>query len=241
MAKPTARHTLDLRHNLAVSQAPRWTVTYELEGARGPRREATERTRVAGAGQDRVYVAEIDDAWLIVLADGAGGSGDGALAAQRLCDLVQRDQATLFSAPAQLGAWLTGVDAETLGGQTTAIVLVVRDGIVTGVSVGDSEAWVVGATVVALTQQQHRKPLLGSGTALPVPFDGELHPEQTLVLGSDGLFKYVAAAHLISLVTAGSSDATLAAQLLAAARLPTGRLQDDCSVIVMRAALAAPS
>ena len=236
MAEPTARHTLDLRHNLAVSQAPRWTVTYQLEGARGPSHEANAPTGVAGAGQDRLYVAQIDDAWPIALADGAGGCGDGARAAHRLCDLVQRDAATLCSAPAQFGAWLSGVDDETLGGQTTAIAMVVRDGIVTGVSVGDSEAWVVGVTVVALTQQQQRKPLLGSGAALPVAFAGQLHPAQTLVLGSDGLFKYVAAARLITLVNEGRNDPTLAAQLVTAARLPTGRLQDDCSVIVMRAA-----
>jgi len=43
---------------------------------------------------------------------------------------------------------------------------------------------IVGASVGDLTEHQYRKPLLGSGAAIPINLDG------TLILGSDGLFKY---------------------------------------------------
>jgi serine/threonine protein phosphatase PrpC len=172
-----------------------------------------------GAGQDRAVVAGSR----IVLADGAGGTARGARAAER--------------AVAQLAASddFEAVDAElvTLGGQATAVAIAIEGATLRGASVGDSEAWLVnGDDVTVLTERQQRKPLLGDG-GLPVPFSSRF--VGTLVVGSDGLFKYVARAHIVAACTAATVD-EVAEALIAAAELPSGGLQDDVSVIVCRPA-----
>ena len=64
--------------------------------------------------------------------------------------------------------------ARRSGGQTTGVVAFVRsDGSISGASVGDSVAWLISPAgeLTDLTAYQRRKPLLGSGEALPVVFD----------------------------------------------------------------------
>jgi hypothetical protein len=78
---------------------------------------------------------------------------------------------------------------------------------------------------VDLTRGQQRKPLLGSGRARPTTF-GPVDLQGRLLLATDGLLKYVlrdaiAAAALLPDV------AHAADQLVAAARMPSGALQDD--------------
>jgi serine/threonine protein phosphatase PrpC len=172
-----------------------------------------------GAGQDRAVVVGSR----IVLADGAGGTARGGQAAERTVALLATSDD--FEA----------VDAElvTLGGQATAVAIAIDGGTLRGASVGDSEAWLVdGAHVHVLTERQQRKPLLGDG-GVPVAFSSRF--AGTLVVGSDGLFKYVARGHIVAACTAATVD-EVAEALIAAAELPNGGLQDDVSVVVCRPA-----
>ncbi|HEV7558771.1 MAG TPA: hypothetical protein VGO00_25040, partial [Kofleriaceae bacterium] len=117
---------------------------------------------------------------MVALADGAGGTGNGAAAAQAIVDAVETGA----------GDWcalLEDLDGRLDGAQATAVIVSVRERI-TGVSVGDSGAWLVrDGDIIDLTEHQRRKPLVGGGcepVAFEAPFDG------TLVVGSDGLFRY---------------------------------------------------
>jgi serine/threonine protein phosphatase PrpC len=76
------------------------------------------------------------------------------------------------------------------GGQCTAVVVEISEGRVFGASVGDSGAWMLtGKTTIDLTENQHRKPLLGSDEALPMGF-GPIELSGRLLIATDGLFKY---------------------------------------------------
>lgn len=170
-----------------------------------------------GVGQDRTAVVGTR----IVLADGAGGTARGAEAAERVVAMLAASDD--FDA----------VDAELvrLGGQATAVALSIEGGTLRGASVGDSEAWLVdGERVQVLTEQQQRKPLLGDGgvpVELAAPFVG------TLVVGSDGLFKYAARERIVAACALPTVE-EVADALVAAAQLPDGGLQDDISVVVVR-------
>lgn len=80
--------------------------------------------------------------------------------------------------------------ASTAGcGETTAVIAYVDTAGVRGASVGDSCAWLMHEdTFTDLTSGQSRKPLLGSGSAVPVAFTSKQNFDR-VVLGSDGLFK----------------------------------------------------
>jgi serine/threonine protein phosphatase PrpC len=82
-----------------------------------------------------------------------------------------------------------------------------------------------------LTAHQRRRPLLGSGDALPLIFEAELGGCR-LVLGSDGLFKYATAERICSLAMQGSV-AEAADALASCVRLPSGAFQDDVAVVVV--------
>jgi PPM family protein phosphatase len=125
---------------------------------------------------DAADVIEVDDRLVLVLVDGAGGSGSGAAAARAVISSVHQlthDLTTGALAPAAL---LAQIDRDLAraptGGQTTVIVALASEGSITGASVGDSEAWLfTDRAVLDLTRDQHRKPLLGTGQAVPVPFE----------------------------------------------------------------------
>ena len=181
---------------------------------------------VRGAGQDRAQV--VDD--VIVLADGAGGSGNGALAAQAIVDAVTgattRDWCALL---ADLDR-----DPNRLGhAESTAVILTVGAAI-SGASVGDSGAWLVRESrIVDLTTGQRRTPLVGRGC---VPFRVEpIDFEGTLLVASDGLFAYAKPRDIVRI--AEGPDLVMAAQALVdLVRLPDGALQDDVAVVLCRPA-----
>jgi PPM family protein phosphatase len=180
-------------------------------------------------GDDRAEIAVHADRHVIVLADGAGGSGGGSEAA----DAVLASVRTLA-----LKTSLECIDAlESLDhalieiGGTTAVLMVIADGRIFGASVGDSEAWLVDANrVLELTLAQCRKPLLGSGAANVVSI-----PEQAffgrIVVASDGLFKYVSRSRILEIMRTDELEC-MATALVDAARLPNGALQDDIAVVV---------
>lgn len=193
----------------------------------------TPTVRVASAhpryGQDRALAVAIGDAVVLVVADGAGGTARGALAADRVVTAL----ATCRDLPADWCAWLRERDRElaALGGQAAAVVVEVHaNGRVCGASVGDCEAHVLsGDDEVELTEYQRSKPLLGDGRAEPVAFFDIVPRGATIVLASDGLWKYAPPER----VARALSETDRAAALIDCARLPSGALPDDVGVVVL--------
>jgi serine/threonine protein phosphatase PrpC len=206
-----------------------------MSAARASPLRVASRVVPSGArGEDRVGVFELGDALVLVLADGAGGTGGGGEAAD---EVVQRCAADAF---AHGGAGLDpqavlracdGALASAGRGEATGVVAVVASGRVRGASVGDSGAWLVAQGGVRdLTELQRRKPLLGSGTAEVRPFAATL--AGSLLIGSDGLFKYARAEALAALARGPNEPGAALAAMIDAARLPTGALQDDLAVVL---------
>lgn len=189
--------------------------------------------------QDRVTAMPCGASTIVAVADGAGGSGDGGWAADAVIDAV-RSAAARSDAQITDGLFwqdlLAQVDRELAAegsGETTAVVAVVTDELVTGASVGDSQAWLIDdAGFTVLTERQIRKPLVGDGRAIPMPFECP-HERRTLVVGSDGLFNYVQMDRLLAIVRGNEVNA-IPAGLIDAARLRSGALQDDIAVGIGR-------
>ncbi len=164
---------------------------------------------------------------VVVVADGAGGTSGGAEAAELLVDHVRRAVEDGAKVPWRQLLLEASLALEGVG-QTTAVVVGPRF----GASVGDSEAWLVGSDrIVELTAGQPRKPLLGGGFAEPATFSAKLELGETLLLATDGLFKYVKREQIIELVR---KPVLSAEALIEAARLPGGGLHDDVAVVLLR-------
>jgi PPM family protein phosphatase len=200
-------------------------------------------TKLVEAGnvelQDRVEIIEQFGTTILVVADGAGGRSGGAEAAQRVIEMVRGNVNRLITmdplACSQLLEEIDrGIESDAVAGETTGVIAVVAGDLIVGASVGDSEAWLIGADgYERLTETQIRKPFLGSGRANVVSFRNEFR-EGVLLLGTDGLFKYTGAERICEVVK-GSSDAKGAARaLLELVRLPSGNLQDDVGVVVAK-------
>lgn len=179
-----------------------------------------------GAGQDRAAVFARGDQLLVVLADGAGGSGNGANAAETIIAAVRDAEHEDWS------SLLLELE-ERLGGESTAVIVTYRGDRVTGVSVGDSGAWWIDAAgIIDLTEKQIRKPLVGAGCS-PFAFRVRGLERGTLLVASDGLFNY-AKPDDIARVAAGADLNAAARGLIDLVRLPTGGLQDDVSIVLCR-------
>ena len=185
------------------------------------------------SGEDRATAIPTRDGYLVAVADGAGGTGGGAAAAERVIAALSK----LATRAANVDWWsaLLELDEQlsVSGGQTTGVVAFTDGNRITGASVGDSAAWLIspGGEVTDLTAHQRRRPLLGMGEALPVQFEAEIEGGR-LLLASDGLFKYSTAEQICSLAMQGSVEE--AARALAnCVRLPSGALPDDVAVIVV--------
>lgn len=204
-----------------------------------PRTNVVIRVEVGAADEDRVRHAFNERGVLIVLADGAGGLSGGRRAAETVlaqCGAALSGPADAVEELRRLDAVL---DADAGCGQSTAVVVVVHDGQLFGASVGDSGAWLLAPDVVRdLTSNQQRKPLLGSGAAAPVGF-GPVALVGRLLVASDGLLKYVPRDRIRQLALSGDI-ARAADELVAAARLPSGGLQDDLSLALVENADSAP-
>ena len=114
---------------------------------------------------------------------------------------------------------------------TTAVVVELSGQRICGASVGDSGAWAISESgIVDLTDSQSRKPLMGSGSARPVPF-GPVVERGRLLVASDGIFKYARREQLATCALTGAVEDAVTA-LIDAVRLRNGRLQDDVAVIL---------
>jgi serine/threonine protein phosphatase PrpC len=187
------------------------------------------------SGQDRAIALPTAGGYLVAVADGAGGTGGGAVVADLL--IVALSKITTEAVSMDWWTVLLEFDEELAarrsGGETTAVVAFVDGDRVRGASVGDSEAWLITPTgeLSDLTVHQRRKPLIGSGEALPVEFEAERRGGR-LLLATDGLTKYAPPERICSLATKGTVAEALDA-LANCVRLPSGGLQDDVAVVIV--------
>jgi serine/threonine protein phosphatase PrpC len=183
--------------------------------------------------EDRGDIIYLPDGFCIAIADGAGGISGGAEAA----DLVlQTVSSVIKSVSSDLGcaSTLTSLDGiiydDPRAGETTGIIVVVKPDRLFGASVGDSAAWLFnGDSQQELTRGQKRKPFLGGGGVLPFTFSVEA-PQGTLVVATDGLWKYTSIEAIQATVNENSPDG-LAHKLVDLVRLKSGDLPDDICVI----------
>jgi len=185
-----------------------------------------------GHGEDRVAVVELPDRVVFAIADGAGGVSGGAAVADAVCSAVGELAAS--GPPANWATWLAELDRRLVSagppGLAAAVVIeVADDGAVAGASIGDCEAWLLGADETRqLTVHQRKKPLLGSGEATPIAFSSRIGGR--LVVATDGLWKYMDRKRIAELATRPALDG-IAASLTAGVRLRSGALQDDVAVL----------
>ena len=193
------------------------------------------RTEAGDRGEDRLAVYRTPTGAVMVVADGAGGVGGAAVAAQSVCDFIMARAPQASGEPRFWADVLRGADAALTaashGGLTTAVVVELSGQSICGASVGDSGAWVITERgIVDLTDSQSRKPLMGSGAARPVTF-GPVFERGRLMVASDGILKYARREDLAACALTGGLDDAVTA-LIDAVRLRNGRLQDDVAVIL---------
>lgn len=193
------------------------------------------RIEAGDRGEDRLGVFRTQNGAVIVVADGAGGVGGAAIAAQSVCDFVMdRALQAIGDAPVWSNALRdadTEIAAASHGGLTTAVVVEVTGRSLCGASVGDSCAWVINEFgIVDLTASQSRKPMVGSGSAQPVTFS-PLLARGRLLVATDGILKYARREDIAACALTGNLE-DAAAALINAVRLRNGRLQDDVALIL---------
>jgi len=190
--------------------------------------------------EDRAATIPTTTGHLLVVADGAGGTGDGAHAADAVLAAVTTAATTAATTPPELtsaaacAALLAHLDSTLRRGETTAALAVILGDTIHGASVGDSGAWLIDphGGIHDLSEHQRRKPLLGSGRATPVPFTATLGPA-TLLLATDGLFNYCPRDRITALANSPDLEG-LATRLCDLPRLRSGALPDDIAVILAR-------
>ena len=191
----------------------------------------------SGRGDDRCVVLPLGDRVLLALADGAGASSRGDDAADALLQLVvaavgrgEQDFVALLADGDRALATAGG------GGETTVVVALVDERGIIGASVGDSEAWVVGADSIV---ELHRAPGTQAARSAPVPprrrpFRSGPLAGATLLVASDGLVKYASRSRIRELIAATADLDALPARLIECVRLRSGALHDDTTVVLAR-------
>jgi serine/threonine protein phosphatase PrpC len=185
--------------------------------------------------QDCGAVLEWDRRWVVVLADGAGGRSGGREAAALLVALVRQGADQLLDVDACVKC-LEDIDrriaADPVAGETTAVLVVATPCRVFGASVGDSGAWLIEESAhTDLTRGQARRPFLGTGDALVIPFARNLAGPARLLLATDGLLKYAPAERITAVCQTPDLEAATS-NLIGLVRYPSGALPDDTTVIL---------
>jgi PPM family protein phosphatase len=187
--------------------------------------------------QDRAEFFWSDSNLVLVVADGAGGMSGGAEAAQFLVEGVKERIGSTSMNTDGLNELLTVLDREMVAigafGETTGVVVVLSDSGIFGASAGDSGAFVFSKTGLEnLTANQIRKPFLGSGRAIPIPFTRE-QLNGTLLVATDGLLKYTSLEKIAATILAADFDSA-ANKLVELVRYQSGALPDDISILLAR-------
>jgi serine/threonine protein phosphatase PrpC len=183
------------------------------------------------------------DCLLCALADGQGGQPCGGPAARLACraciEIASRTppdrlrRADVWAAI--LGEVDRAVTADPAAGLTTLIGLCVTGGAIVGASNGDSAAVLAcaGGRLLTLTERQAKHPPVGSGAAAPTGFDAPLLRPWTLLVMTDGVWKYAGWEKVRS--CAGGADAeAIHDSLRAAVRLRSGAFPDDFTLVVVQ-------
>ncbi len=189
-----------------------------------------------GRGQDRVAVVQLGDVVVLAVADGSGGIRGGAEAAEGairlIADHAHRGAVGDEEAWSALIARIDSTAADQ-SGQCALVIAAVIDGVIVGASAGDCGAWLIHDGVEDLTEKQVPKPLVGSGSAVPVPFRKPLG-SGTLLLASDGLLKYARPKDITNIALREDLGAA-AQELTELPRLRSVEVPDDVAVILCRA------
>jgi hypothetical protein len=180
---------------------------------------------------------------LCVIADGQGGQAGGGPAARLACrTCIELAAATPLYRLWSADTWtkiLADVDravcADSVAGFTTLIGLCVVEGRVRGASVGDSAVLLkcAGRPVQILTDKQVKNPAVGWGTAVAVGFGADLVAPWTLLVMTDGVWKYAGWEKLRACAESGTGPEILDT-LRAAVRLRSGAFQDDFTLVVVQ-------
>lgn len=175
---------------------------------------------------------QYEERTIIVVADGAGGVGNGDLAAETVIREATNDHLNITTGEAW-EAELRQIDCRIGAGESTAVVADLRGDSIIGASVGDSRAWIIcEGELVDLTVNQVRKPLLGSRSARPTRFfHGPLNG--TLIVATDGFCNYVKHDQLTSMI-AEADLFEIPRRCVELVRLPSGDLWDDIGIVVCR-------
>lgn len=188
-------------------------------------------------GEDRAHTISNTDRDIFIIADGAGGLAGGDMAADMFIELVSKFFTKNHLANHDSILWektLRDVDKAIMknkeAGETAGIVLIKTNKEFFGVSVGDCQGWLFNNDFCyEFTTHQYRKPLLGSGNAIPVAF-GPFPATGKILMGSDGLFDYTSNDKIKNTVTNLPTN-QVCTSLVNSVRLPSGKLQDDIAII----------
>ena len=193
------------------------------------------------ASEDRALVLHAaSGALVLAVADGVGEQHGGGEAAQLAIETVEMEGAGLVRRDARVWRGLLNALDDALmahpeAGQTTLVALCLTAQKIIGASVGSAEAWwITHDGHFDLTEAQKRKPALGTGSAEPVPFELKLSAPGTLLLASDGLFKYADPLAITEAVRTTKTAEEAADALHTLACAPGGRFYDDLALIVVR-------
>ena len=185
--------------------------------------------------QDRGLVLQDGQRVVLCVADGAGGRSGGTEAAGMAVEWVRHNVGLMNNADScaeVLRKMDEAIAKDSVAGETTCALVIVTSTEIFGASVGDSGAWLIpqNGTHLDLTQEQQRKPFIGSGSAWPVSFRRPRHVGG-LLLATDGLLKYASAEQVIATCRANPTE--LAAQrLIELVRYASGALPDDVTIIL---------
>lgn len=154
------------------------------------------RQPIHDTSHDRLSVLRNAHCTLIALADGVDSSRSAQVAAARTVNELARcfRNGVLPEDSEDWAMILEAIDHVVLGdpdaGETSALVMLVRQGVVVGASVGDSLAYLVGAPGEPhrlISPPPHPGPPVGTGLAVPVAL-GPVKFEGKLVTRRPGRF-----------------------------------------------------
>lgn len=145
--------------------------------------------------QDFFKSFEIDKSSFYILCDGAGGTGDGYEAGKKAIQFIEKRIRETYKSPDDLYSVISSALMESdshingIGESTCVIISCYNNNLICG-SVGDSEAHIFGPNHIGLTENQTQQ-RLGSGCSFPSFSSCELGTQDTIAIGSDGLWNYI--------------------------------------------------